>query len=169
MTRLTCAREREVAEMVRLGHWPQACTDELRAHVARCRRCEDLVLMMQTFQAAKARTLPPRLESAGALWWRAQLRRRNAAIERINRPILGAQIFALFIGLVLGLGAIGWEMRRGFNLAASIAASVRALHLHALVPATLPAMDANVWLLVPMVAAVACASGVIVYLTMEKQ
>ena len=169
MTRLTCARESEVAEMVRLGHWPQACPDELRAHVVACRSCGELVLVTQTFQRTKARTIPPRLESAGALWWRAQLRRRNEAIERINRPILGAQIFALFVGLVLGLGVMGWEMRHGFDLAASLAAWLRALHLHALLPASWPAMDANVWLLVPMLAAVACASGVIVYLTMEKQ
>ncbi len=103
------------------------------------------------------------------MWWRAQLRRRNEAIEKINRPIVGAQIFALAIALVVGLGVIGWEWRRGFNVAASVAASLRALHLDALLPSSFPAMDTNMWLLVPVLAMVACVSGVIVYLAIEKQ
>ncbi len=169
MTSFACAREKEVTEMVRRGHWPQACTEELRAHVAACRSCGDLVLLTQAFHVAKAESVPPRMGSAGALWWRAQLRRRNEAIEKINRPIVGAQIFALAIALVVGLGVIGWEWRRGFNVAASVAASLRALHLDALLPSTFPAMDTNVWLLVPVLAMVACVSGVIVYLAIEKQ
>jgi hypothetical protein len=169
MMRLTCAREKEVAEMLSRGHWPQACPAELRAHVDGCRACGDLVLVTQTFQGARAETVPPRLASAGALWWRAQLRRRNEAIERIGRPILGAQIFALAAAVVLGLGAIGWEMRRGFNLEAWIADLPRALHLDALLPESLPTLEGNLWLLVPLAATLALVSGVIVYLAREKQ
>jgi hypothetical protein len=169
MIRLTCAREKEVVGMVRRGQWPQACPTELRAHVAACRSCGELVLVTQAFQSARMQTALPRLESAGALWWRAQLRRRSEAIERIGRPILGAQIFALAVALVLGVGLIGWALRQGFSLAAWIAELPRALHLDALLPASFPTLEGNLWLLVPLLATIALVSGVIVYLTTEKQ
>lgn len=169
MTRLICSYEKEVAEIVRRGHWPQACDAELRAHVAACRPCGDLVQLMLAFQAAKAQTLPPRLQSAGALWWRAQLRRRNEAIARIGRPILGAQIFALAIALVMGMGGIAWAVRKGFSPAAWIVELPHALHLDALLPGSFPTLYQSLWLLVPLLATIALVSGVIVYLTTEKQ
>jgi hypothetical protein len=164
-----CAREKEIAELLRNGHWPQACPSELRAHVAACRTCSDLVLVTETFRAERLHAMPPRLESAGAIWWRAQLRRRNDAIERIGRPILGAQIFALGIALVVGLGIVGWELRRGFNIALWLAEILHTLHLSALLPTSAPTFEGNLWLLVPLLATLALVSGVIVYLASEKQ
>jgi hypothetical protein len=164
MIPITCAREKEVAEFLHRGHWPQACTPELRDHVAACRQCSDLVLVTQTFQSARASTTPPRLESPGALWWRAQLRRRNSALERINRPILGAQIFALAVALVLGVGMLGWESRHGMKLAALL----HDLHLSALLPTSLT-IEGNLWLILPLAATLALVSGVILYLATEKQ
>src|SRR6185503_5111321 len=96
MSLFTCAREREVTDLLHKGHWPQACSEELRAHVASCRGCSDLVLITESLQASRRQTAElPLLEPAGAIWWRAQLRRRNAAIDQMSRPIIGAQIFAL--------------------------------------------------------------------------
>src|ERR1700759_1886269 len=98
MSPFTCAREREVTELLDRGCWPDACPADLRAHIEGCRICSDLVVVSRAFQAALRQTVPaPHLESAGALWWRAQLRRRNAAIEKEGRPMLRAQIFALAI------------------------------------------------------------------------
>ena len=110
----TCSRENEVRELVERGQWPQACAPELRAHVESCRSCADYVLITTAFRSARAEavagvTLPP----PGVLWWRAQLRRRNAAVERIGRPILGAQIFALAINLMLAVAFILWQARHG--------------------------------------------------------
>ena len=164
MIPITCAREKEVAELLHRGHWPQACAPELRQHVAACRQCSDLILTTQAFQSARANTSPPRIESPGALWWRAQLRRRNAAIERISRPILGAQIFALAVALVLGIGVLAWESRHGLNLAALL----HDLHLRALLPTSL-SLEGNLWLVIPLAATLALVSGVILYLTTEKQ
>ena len=164
MIPLTCAREKEVAELIRSGHWPRACTPELCDHVAACRQCSDLVLVTQTFQTARASTTPPRLESPGALWWRAQLRRRNAALERISRPILGAQIFALAVALILGIGILAWESRQGLKLAVLL----HELHLSALLPTSLT-LEGNLWLIIPLAATLTLISGVIVYLTTEKQ
>lgn len=164
MIPITCAREKEVAELLHRGHWPQACTIELRDHVAACRQCSDLVLVTQTFQSARAGTTPLRLESSGALWWRAQLRRRNAALERINRPILGAYIFALVVALVLGIGVFVWELRHGLKPVAL----VHDLHLSALLPTSLT-FEGNLWLIIPLAAALGLVSGVILYLVTEKQ
>ena len=103
MSPFSCAREREVTELLDRGYWPEACPADLRGHVEACRVCSDLVLVSQAFQAAhKQSPALPHLESAGALWWRAQLRRRNAAIEKVGGRFLGAQIFALVISVVGG-------------------------------------------------------------------
>src|SRR5579862_5606645 len=110
MSPFTCSREREVTELLHRGYWPEACPNELRAHVEACRVCSDLVVVTQAFQAAHKQTTPvPKLESAGALWWRALLRRRNAAIEKVGRPILGAQIFALVISVVVVAAVLAWQ------------------------------------------------------------
>jgi hypothetical protein len=45
-----------------------------------------------------------RLESPGVLWWRAQLRRRAAALERVSRPMRAAQLFALVTLLAVAAG-----------------------------------------------------------------
>src|SRR5258707_1336299 len=110
MSPFSCVREREVTELLDRGYWPEACPDDLREHVESCRMCSDLVLVSQAFQAAHKQAAPlPHLESAGALWWRAQLRRRNAAIEKVGRPILGAQIFALVMSVVVAAAVLAWR------------------------------------------------------------
>jgi hypothetical protein len=92
----SCPRESEVAALVERGQWPDACTDELRAHVEVCRACGDLVLLTQAFRAARTASINVATPvAAGVLWWRAQLRRRKAAMKQIGKPVLGAQIFAL--------------------------------------------------------------------------
>jgi hypothetical protein len=169
MTKLTCAREKEVEELVNRGQWPQACADELRAHVKGCRACSDLALVAQAFQAAHTTAIAtPVLPSAGALWWRAQLRRRNAAIERIGRPLLGAQIFALVLFLVVAAGALAWQVRRGFALRSWIEALPRSLHLDVLWPASLGGFEGAFWSLIPVLATLALVGGVVVYFASEK-
>lgn len=109
----------------------------------------------------RAATLPvPALPSAGALWWRAQLRRRNADLARINRPILGAQIFATVLTLLLAGASLAWELRRGLHLAAWL----QALHIEALWPASF----GNLAFLVPLLGMLVLVSGVVVYFASEK-
>ena len=50
----SCRSEAEVKQLLELGHWPHSCADELRAHVAECRACGDLVLLTQAFRGARA-------------------------------------------------------------------------------------------------------------------
>jgi len=160
-----CPRERELGEVLNLGQWPQACSDELRAHVAGCRSCRELVLVRQAFGRERTTAAGEvRLESPGVLWWRAQLRRRNAAIERIGRPLLGAQIFALAMCLAAAVIYVLWQSRRGFDWLAWLGELPRALHLGALVPGSWGNSPWGIWLGVSMAVMVAVAGGVIVYL-----
>jgi hypothetical protein len=169
MTFGPCNREREVTDLLHRGHWPQACPAELRAHVDTCRSCSDLVLVSQAFQQARSQSVAqPRLESPGALWWRAQLRRRNSAIERVARPIFGAQIFALAVSLVFAAGLLAWQVRRGFNAIAWIQDLPRALHLDALLPAAMPKFDGSLLLLAPILATLALLGGFAIYIASEK-
>jgi predicted anti-sigma-YlaC factor YlaD len=108
----SCPNEKEMRELLIRGQWPHAAetTPELYAHVAACRSCSELVLVAESFRnaraasAASARMIPP-----GVLWWRAQLRRRNAAVERVTRTLFGAQVFALAITLLTGVGFLVFE------------------------------------------------------------
>ena len=166
MSPFNCARERELTVLLHNGHWPQACPDELRTHVASCRSCSDLVLVTESLQASRRKaTELPHLEPAGAIWWRAQLRRRNAAIEKVSRPILGAQIFAVLMTVVV-LGAIAfWQFG---NWSAWFADLPGALHLTALIPSSMPE-NGILWIIVPLIATIALLSGIVVYLASEKQ
>ncbi|HZP05243.1 MAG TPA: hypothetical protein VFB43_10105 [Terracidiphilus sp.] len=113
----SCPRESELSDLLARGRWPQAATPELRDHVHGCRGCSDLALVKDAFQQARAETIhnSQPIGSAGALWWRAQLRRRNAAVERVGRPLVNAQIFALLVSLLAAVGFAGFEARHGIG------------------------------------------------------
>jgi len=170
-----CARELEVTELLARGHWPEASTDELRAHVAGCRTCRDLVLVRQAFAAERSKAAgEARLESPGVLWWRAQLRRRNAAIERIGRPLLGAQVFALAVCLAAAVAYVFSTARRGFDWLACLTELPRTLrlgsafHLEALMPESLGKSSWEIWLAVSVAAMLALMGGFIAYMSSEK-
>jgi len=170
MTPFTCAREKELTQALRLGHWPQACPPELRAHVAGCRTCSDLALVAGSLRVARSSvTDTPHLPSAGALWWRAQLRRRNADIERLARPLLGAQIFAMAMAVVVCAGVLLWAARQGFAIGSWFRQLAHTFDLSALLPDSLVQFGGISWLLIPVLATLALVSGVVVYFASEKQ
>ena len=163
-----CPRERELDEALNRGRWPQALSDELGAHVAECRSCRELVLVRQAFGRERMMAAEEaRLESPGVLWWRANLQRRKAAIERIGRPLLGAQIFALAVCLAAAILYVLWQARRGFDWLAWLGELPRGLRLGALVPGSWGNSPWEIWLGVS-VAVMLVMGGVIVYLTSEK-
>lgn len=109
-----CAREQEIAEAVRSGRWPLGCDPELRAHVESCRRCREMVVLTSAFQQARAEAVnAAEVPHAGLLWWRAQLRRRNAVMARVNRPLAGAQGFAVLAMVVAVAALVGWQAQYG--------------------------------------------------------
>jgi len=170
MTLGACSREKEIALLLKNGQWPQACPPELQSHVAACRVCGDLVLVTGSLLRARALAasvapLPP----PGILWWRAQLRRRNANIERISRPVLGAQIFALAVTLLAAAGFVIVDAPRGSVWWTWLEELPHALRLEALLPATLLHPTGGLWLLVPALATLALLGSVAVYMGSEKQ
>ena len=171
-----CSREKEVKDLVERGQWPQACPPELRAHVGNCRTCHELVSVTAAFQQARAEAVAvAKLGSPGLLWWRAQLRRRNAAVERIGRPILGAQIFALAVYLFLAVGFVVWHARHGLAWLTRLEQlpQAAALHLGSLWPSELSGTGWSSVLtpmvIIPAAATLALLGGVVVYLASEKQ
>ena len=161
----SCPRERELGEALDRGQWPQACSHELRMHVPGCRSCRELVLVRQAFGRERMSAAgEARLEAPGVLWWRAQLRRRNAAIERIGRPLLGAQIFALAMCFAAAVFYVLWQTRRGFDWLAWLGGLPRAFHLGALVPASRGSSPLEIWVGVSMAVMLALMGGVILYL-----
>jgi hypothetical protein len=110
----SCGHEKEVRELIASGRWPAASPPELRAHVSHCRACGDLVLVSDLFRQARAESVAAaRPVSPALLMWRAQLRRRNTAVERLGRPLLGAQIFAFAVVAAAAMGFVGFEARSG--------------------------------------------------------
>ncbi|HEY4382172.1 MAG TPA: hypothetical protein VGN01_17620 [Acidobacteriaceae bacterium] len=160
MSPLTCSRLDEVRTALAQGHWPQACAADLRAHVEACARCAQEVLLTTHLQQTRAATVAlAQPASASLLWWRAQLRRRNAALERAGRPLAAAHIFALIIALVV--------------IARTVAAHWQTIADHALTPAEQPLSTVlGQWGLAPLLAAVAVIttlSGVVLYLSTNRQ
>jgi hypothetical protein len=177
MTFRSCPHEKEVAELLARGHYPDACAPELRAHIGICRTCADLVLVTRAFQTARVQTAAiASLPSPGLLWWRAQLRRRNAAVERIGKPILGAQIFALVVTILFAIGFLATQATHGLHWVGwfdglswpSQVPQAPALHLETLLPSTLFNSNVSLLVLIPILATLALLGGVAVYLASEK-
>jgi hypothetical protein len=116
MTMISCSRRRDVAAMLHKGYWPDACEEGLRAHIDGCSRCREQVLIAQIFQQARMEAVgEARLGSAQALWWKAQLCQREAALRQVSRPVTLAQGFALMIGLIATCGFLIWGWSRGLG------------------------------------------------------
>jgi hypothetical protein len=97
----TCSHLYEIRKALTAGHWPHAAAPELRTHAEICNRCAQEILLTGHFQQARANAIADAQPgTASLLWWRAQLRRRNAALTRAGRPIAAAQVFALAVALI---------------------------------------------------------------------
>lgn len=170
MTLGLCPHEKEIAALLAGGQWPQAAPADLRAHAATCRSCAELALVTTAFRSARttAAAAAP-LVSPGILWWRAQLRRRNAAIERVTRPILGAQIFALFICFVVAVGFSVSHAAQGIGWISDLTQLIRlpSIDMAKLWPSS--TQGSALWVLVPLAAMLALLGGVAVYLASSEE
>lgn len=165
-----CGRARELTELLDHGHWPAAASDELQVHVAHCRICRDHTLVREAFRTdRKVAAGTARLEAPGVLWWRAQLRRRNQAIERLAKPILGAEVFAVVLGVLMPILYLAVRARRGFASFGGLQELPRAFHFEALLPDSLGSYQSGTWLWIGAVALGILMSGVIVYIASEKR
>ena len=161
-----CAREKELSALLGRGHWPDACSGEMREHVAGCPSCRALIAVTQAFRSERAHAISqPRLESPGVLWWRAQLLRRNAAFQRLSRPFLGAQIFAVVLALAAAGAFLASEFRQGVFWLSDLP---RVLHFAALLPASLQGSPGAGLALALLMVFAALAGGVGLYVASDR-
>ncbi|HET6175344.1 MAG TPA: hypothetical protein VFE61_00325 [Candidatus Sulfotelmatobacter sp.] len=169
MTRL-CSYGKEIAGALKDGRWPQGCDSELRSHVDACRSCSDLVLVTQTFQDARNEAVQmEHVDSPGLLWWRAQLRRRNAAVERVSKPITVAQRFAALVFLLVAAGFVASQFGHSSWVPGLPGLSrSHAFHLETLWSLASVKVDWSLVLLIPTLGALAVLSGVVLYLASDR-
>jgi hypothetical protein len=168
MKPVECEFEAEVLAATLQSRWPERVDADLRAHVASCAICSDVVAIGGAFDNARERmrasaTLP----DSGRVWWLAQLRARREAAEAAGRPITAAQViaFACAVGL---LGACFGATSTWFQSALGwIASSVAAFDMKAFLP-TAAALLAGHGVLVIAVAAVLFLVPTAVYLAMGR-
>jgi hypothetical protein len=164
----SCSHEKEVMQALKAGHWPEGCAPELRSHVEACASCGDFVLVTQTFQRARSESVQaPPAGSPGLLWWKAQLRRRNAVAERVSRPITVAQTFAWIVASLVGAVLVTAQYNHGLRWASWWAELDLAKLLH-VVSSNSGKVDGNLLLIIPGLGILALLSGLVVYLASEK-
>jgi hypothetical protein len=164
----TCAYEKEVTQALKDGHWPDGCAAELRTHVEACTSCGDLVLVAETFQRARSESLQEALPgSPSLLWWRAQLRQRAAAAERVSRPVTVAQGFAWLVTLIVAAVLVTSQYNHGLRWA-SWWATFNFSRMFQLLSLGVGMFDGNLTLLIPILSALALLSGLVVYLASGK-
>jgi anti-sigma factor RsiW len=164
-----CPHEAELQAIVRSGHWPDACEPELRKHVETCGRCAEQVLVLHAFQTARAQTVhAARADHPNLLWWRAQLRRRNEALQRVSRPITTAQIFALCISIVTAAALLISQLRKGFSWSSWLPDPSSAPNFDALSFFTSLKTDWGLLLLLTGVGTVVLLSAVVLYLASDR-
>lgn len=172
MTLRSCPREKEVSELVRRGQWPGACSNDLREHVEGCRACGDLALVMQSFRAARsASTVAANPPSPGVLWWRAQLRRRKAAVKQISRPLFGAEVFALSITVVIAAVFAVSQARHGLAWLTWVGqlAQPKTIHFEDLIASLQAIPQSSLILFVCGLASVALLGGLVLYFDRPRQ
>jgi len=172
MTLVSCPCEKEIRELVERGQWPLASPPELRTHAAQCRSCGDLVLVASAFQRARTTTIAAaKPASAGAIWWRAQLRSRQQAFQRIQRPLIGAQVFALVALLLPIIGFIAFEARHGLTWLTWFGKASQSAQLHAgdLSSASNSGSASGLIFVVVAAATFALVAGVALYFDAERK
>lgn len=103
MNSVECEFESDVLSATLQSRWPDRVDAQLRAHVAECAICSDVVVIASAIDGAREeayeRAVVP---DSGLVWWRAQLRARREAAQTAGRPITAAQViaFACAVGLL---------------------------------------------------------------------
>jgi hypothetical protein len=172
MTLVSCPCEKEIRDLVESGQWPLASPPELRSHAVACRTCADLVLVAGAFQRARVTTIAAaRPATPGAIWWRAQLRSRQQAFERIQRPLIGAQVFALVAILLPIIGFVAFEARNLLAWLNSLGKLSQSAQLHSgdLSSSAASGSASGLIFVVVAVAMFALIAGVAVYFDAERK
>ena len=103
-----CVREPEVVEAVASGRWADACDAELQTHAAICPICAEVALLAGLLREERSWALQNvRVPSAGLVWWRAELRARQDAARKAERPMSLMQAFAAACAVGVAIALAG--------------------------------------------------------------
>ena len=164
MNSLHCSFESELRQSLTSGQWPQGTSQELRTHVDGCKSCQQTLLLQGSFAQIRRQSMAvARLQSPGLLWWKSQLRRRNHAVEQLEKPLLGAVVFALILLLAATLG-FAWFSLQPLSLHADWFKTLPGALSAELSPAGFPAA----WLLA-LLGAVALLGSAVVYFSADRK
>ncbi|MBZ5594645.1 MAG: hypothetical protein LAP39_20570 [Acidobacteriia bacterium] len=152
MKPVECEFESEVLAAVLQSRWPERVDSSLRAHVAACAVCSDVAAIAGAVDDAREQMRDDAvIPDSGRVWWLAQMRARREAARTAGRPITAVQVIALACAVGL-LGACFGATSKWFQSAlGSIASSVSAFEMTALLAehGALVLATAAVLLLVP--------------------
>jgi hypothetical protein len=155
-----CCREQDVLDALASGRWPDRTDADLRAHVANCGICADVVDVAGALLADRADERgDAQIPSSAVMWWRAQMRARQEAARQAARPITVAQVVASVATIAVTVAALGalspWfaGTLRGWSFGVGDAAeAVQAPTLLLAHGWMLPALILGVWLVLAPVA-----------------
>jgi len=168
MKPVECEFESETLTAVLHSRWPERVDAALRAHIAACAICSDVVVVAGAFDGAReemrAHAVVP---DSGRVWWLAQMRVRREAVQAVGRPITAAQVIAFACALGL-LGACFGATSTWFQSAlARITSAVAGFRIQSLLPSA-TALIAGHSALVLVMAALLCLVPAAVYLVVLK-
>ena len=106
-----CLREQDVMDAVASGRWPGRIDPELQRHVDSCEICQDVATVFPAISAEREQTWDAvTVPAASVVWWRAQIRAREEAARRIQRPIAVTQGIAVacLVAAALALMPLAW-------------------------------------------------------------
>ncbi len=107
MQKNACDFENAVVKSLKSG----ISTDEISAHLQACADCQETSRVILFFQSNLEKESPPKqLATAGLIWFKSNLRKKQLATERAGQPILIVQTVAaiVFSGLSVWLYSNGW-------------------------------------------------------------
>ena len=108
---MSCQKEQEVLEAAQTGRLESEWGEPLRAHLAECPSCADLVLVARFLQEESDSESPIaeiKVPSAALVWWKAQLRTRREAAQQALKPVRIAERVALACALLGALASLVW-------------------------------------------------------------
>jgi hypothetical protein len=109
MRRGDCTCEAEVLEALQTSRWPDACDEALRSHVECCDGCTELVtLSLALREDRRALMQDASVPSSAIVWWRAQMRSRREAAEKVAQPMTAIQGLAGACAAGLLVAAAGY-------------------------------------------------------------
>ncbi|MBI4476833.1 MAG: hypothetical protein HY654_06640 [Acidobacteria bacterium] len=129
MMNVACPREQEALEVAFAGTLSDGGHDGIRAHLATCSICADVVRVATAIREDADSCRMAHLPGSGIVWWRAQMRARAEAARAASKPITFVQGIAaacLVGAAVAGLGVAFPWIRAWFGSMGELARAIEA-------------------------------------------